>query len=52
MNICPCCHQETPLRGVLLASGTVTRAGKSVSLTPHEAAIFGAVLKCAPWLSA
>lgn len=48
MNICPCCHQETPLRGVLLASGTVTRAGKSADLTPHEAAILGALLKRTP----
>lgn len=48
MNICPCCHQETPLRGIMFASGTVSRAGQSVHLTPHEAAIFGAILERAP----
>lgn len=48
MNICPCCNQPTPTKGVMLSGGTVTRAGQSVKLTPHEAAIFGAVLKRAP----
>lgn len=48
INICPCCNQPTPINGVLFASNTVSRAGQSAHFTPHEAAIFGAILKRAP----